>query len=79
MPFGVASAPAVFQKLMEQILQGLPGVACYLDDVLITGSNDKDHLEHLEAVLQHLHDRGLRLRNQNVLLCSFLLSIWAIR
>ena len=57
LPFGVASAPAVFQQLMEQVLQGLPGVACYLDDVLITGKNDRDHLEHL-GVLQHLHERG---------------------
>ena len=42
LPFGVASAPAVFQQLMEQILKGLQGVACYLDDVLITGRNDQD-------------------------------------
>ena len=53
LPFGVASAPAVFQQLMEQILQGLPGVACYLDDVLITGRNDQDHLKHLEAILPY--------------------------
>ena len=59
LPFGVASAPAVSQQLVEQVLQGLPGVACYLDDVLITGRNGQDHLEHLEDVLQRLHDHGL--------------------
>ena len=69
LPFGVASAPAVFQHLMEQILQGLPGVACYLDDVLITGRNDQDHLKHLEAVLHCLHDRGLRLKKSK---CAFM-------
>ena len=69
LPFGVASAPAVFQQLMEQILQGLQGVACYLDDVLITGRNDRDHLEQLEAVLKRLHDRGLCLKRSK---CAFM-------
>ena len=69
LPFGVASAPAVFQQLMEQILQGLQGVACYLDDVLITGRNEQDNLEQLEAVLKRLHDRGLRLKKSK---CAFM-------
>jgi len=38
------------------------GVACYLDDVLlITGRNDQEHLECLEAVLKCQHDCGLHL------------------
>ena len=35
LPFGVASAPALFQKTMDTILQGLPGVKCYIDDILV--------------------------------------------
>jgi hypothetical protein len=38
LPFGVASAPAIFQKLMDTVLQGIPHVICYLDDILVTGS-----------------------------------------
>ena len=43
LPFGVASAPVVFQKLMEQTLQGIQGVAYYLDDVFITGKMPTNH------------------------------------
>ena len=45
LPFGIASAPALFQQQMEKILQGIPNTTCYLDDVLITGHDDKKHLE----------------------------------
>ena len=44
LPFGVASAPALFQKTMDTILQGIPGVKCYIDDILVTGVNDQEHL-----------------------------------
>ena len=37
LPFGVALTPAIFQREMDEVLQGLPGVFCYLDDILITG------------------------------------------
>ena len=41
LPFGVASAPAVFQRTMENLLQGLKHICVYLD-ILITGSSEKD-------------------------------------
>ena len=44
LPFGIASAPAIFQHQMEKILQGIPNIACYLDDVLITGKDDSEHV-----------------------------------
>ena len=34
--YGVNSAPAIFQRTIDQILAGMDGVACYLDDILIT-------------------------------------------
>ena len=37
LPFGVASAPAIFQRAMENVLQGIPNVCVYLDDILVTG------------------------------------------
>ena len=41
LPYGVASAPAIFQKLMDQVLQGIDGVIYYLDDILITGQDSE--------------------------------------
>ena len=37
LPFGVAIAPAVFQRTMENLLQGLSNVCIYLDDILVIG------------------------------------------
>ena len=48
MPFGVASAPSVFQRTMDNLLQGLEHVAVYLDDILVTGRTQEDHLRTLE-------------------------------
>ena len=33
LPFSIASAPALFQCIMDQILQGMEKVTCYLDDI----------------------------------------------
>ena len=52
LPFGIASALAVFQRAMDTILQGIPHVACYLDDILVTGESEDQHLQHLEEVLR---------------------------
>ena len=62
LPYGVASAPAQFQKVMDTILQGIPRVICYIDDILITGSTDEQHLQNLEEVLQRLQQHGLRVQ-----------------
>lgn len=51
LPYGVASAPALFQKVMDTVLQGIPGVPCYIDDILFTGADDHKHLRTLEEVL----------------------------
>ena len=61
LPFGIASAPAIFQKLMDTVLQGLPHVICYIDDILITGNDDEEHLRNLTTVLERLREQGLRL------------------
>ena len=62
LPFGVASAPAIFQCTMESLLQGLKQVAVYIDDILITGQSEADHLRTLEEVLGRLEAACMRLK-----------------
>lgn len=66
--FGLANAPAIFQKAMENILSGLDGVLCLLDDICITGKDETEHLERLDAVLQRLQAAGLTLQRDK---CEF--------
>ena len=42
------SAPAIFQRVMEGVLKDIPGVVVYLDDILITGRTNTDHLKSLQ-------------------------------
>ena len=70
LPFGVAAAPAIFQRTMETILRGLPQVCVYLDDILVTGESETAHLQNLSAVLQRLETAGVRLKRGK---CSFML------
>lgn len=54
LPFGVKTAPATFQRIMEQVLRDLPGVQVYLDDILIGGESLDECYGHLRLVLERL-------------------------
>ena len=70
LPFGISSAPAIFQRTIENILQNLPHTCVYLDDILVTGKTESEHIKNLEEVLIRLEKAGLRLKKQK---CSFML------
>ncbi|KAL5491281.1 hypothetical protein EMCRGX_G016538 [Ephydatia muelleri] len=61
LPFGITSAPEIFQKRMSEILLGLDGVVCMMDDVLIFGPNQEIHDMRLKAVLQRVKSAGVTL------------------
>ena len=61
LPFGIASLPALFQRTMDIILQGLDHVASIQDDILITGK-DEEHMKNLNSVLSRLDHYSLRLQ-----------------
>ncbi len=60
--FGVASSPAIFQRTMDNLLQNIPHVAVYLDDIVVTGRTKEEHLQNLNQVLKRMSDAGLRLK-----------------
>ena len=62
--FGIASARAMFQRVMDNLIKGIPNVCGYLDDILVTGVNEVEHDRNLRKVLERLEKAGIRL-NEN--------------
>ena len=60
--FGPAPAPAIFQKLVDNLVSGIQYVAAYLDDVIVTGRTKEEHLHNLKQVLAALTEYGMKLR-----------------
>ena len=69
LPCGISSAPGIFQRVMDNLLQGLSGVAVYLDGILVTGATEEEHLGTLEKVLGRLETSGLRVKKKK---CQFM-------
>ena len=67
-PFGLFQAPAYFQRLVHEVLRGLPFTFGYLDDILIYSSEVEAHLEHLRKVFLRLREAKLKLKASK---CSF--------
>ena len=69
LPFGVSSAPSIFQRTMEGLLQGIEHISIYIDDILITGRTEEEHLHTLSEVLKRLEAAGMRLKREK---CIFM-------
>ena len=70
LPFGISAAPAIFQCTMESPLQSIPEVCVYIDDVLVTGTTEEDHLTNLTEVLRCMSATGMRLKRKQ---CAFMI------
>lgn len=68
LPFGITSAPEIFQKIMSELLHDMDGVALYMDDILIYGKSQKQHDDTLRAVLTKIKNSGLKLNKSK---CTF--------
>ena len=66
--FGVSSAPELFQQRINQVLEGLSGVLCLMDDVLVFGETQDEHDRRLKQVMEKLESTGVTL---NVDKCEF--------
>ncbi|KFD56677.1 hypothetical protein M513_02353 [Trichuris suis] len=60
-PYGLCSAASAFQGIMTEILQGLWGIVCYLDDIVVFGQSVDEHDRNLDAVLRRLQDYDVTL------------------
>ena len=61
MPFGISSAPEIFQRKLSTLLEGLDGVKVIMDDILVHGRNREEHDARHNAVLRIINDSGLKL------------------
>ena len=66
LPFGISSAPGIFQTVMESILSGIPGIFVYIDDVLVTRKSEEEYLSALEEVLCRIMESGLKTEERQV-------------
>ena len=52
MPFGLRDAAQTFQRLIDEVLRGLPFAFAYIDDVLIASRDINEHQDHLLQVFE---------------------------
>ena len=70
LPFGLAVSSEIFQKRLIVALEGLDGVVCVADDILVYGVGDneqqatQDHDEKLRKLMTRCSEQGIRLNNE---------------
>ncbi|XP_055526958.1 uncharacterized protein K02A2.6-like [Wyeomyia smithii] len=76
MPFGIAPAPEIFQVKLQETIQGLKGVECLADDILIYGSGEtlrealEDHNRNLKELFLQLDRNNVKLNLSKLKLCE---------
>ena len=72
MSFGLANAPATYQRLQKQCLGDLHLKICfiYLDDLIIFSKSFREHISRLEEVFQRIREYGLKLTPQNMFIIN---------
>ena len=69
-PMGLQGSPASFCKLIQYCMRELPGVLCYIDDILQHHADLKTHVETLELVFLRLRKYGMKLNVDKTHFCS---------
>ena len=70
MPYGIKPAKSIFQRLIENRLKNIPKTIVRIDDILVTGETDEEHLENLRKVLNVLSQMGVTVNEKCVFFCS---------
>ena len=66
MPFGIKSAPEVFQKSIQEILEGCEDTEVIIDNILIWSRDDAEHDQRLAALLDRIREKNLKLNKKKV-------------
>ena len=61
LPFGIKCAPEIFQRIMDNMLEGIQGAVAIMDDILVAGKNMKDHDVTLRKVIEKATEYNLKL------------------
>ncbi|GBN20834.1 Uncharacterized protein K02A2.6 [Araneus ventricosus] len=59
--YGLNGAPAIWQRYVDGLFQGMQGVKVFMDDATITGSDEMSHFEALEEFFKKCKEHGLKL------------------
>ncbi|XP_055706053.1 uncharacterized protein K02A2.6-like isoform X1 [Phlebotomus papatasi] len=62
--FGLSSSPAIFQKTIDGILQGIPKTAAYIDDIIVGGSSKEECRNNLIKVLERLSNFNVKVNKK---------------
>lgn len=68
LPFGVKSAPGIFQELMDNLIAGIDGCAAYLDDIIVCGRSQEEHDDSIRRLFERIEEYGIRVRLEK---CAF--------
>lgn len=66
--YGAANIPAIWQRQMQMVLQGIPNVLNFFDDILVFADNFDNLIQVLDSLLERIKTRGLRLNRAK---CTF--------
>lgn len=61
LPFGIKCAPEIFQRIMDQMLEGVPGAISVMDDILIAAPTVQEHDAILRRVVERATSSNLKL------------------
>lgn len=76
LPFGISSAPEIFQMKLQEVIQGLEGVECLADDILVFGVGEtleealQNHNRCLNNLLNRLNSKNVKLNKSKLKLCQ---------
>ena len=72
MPFGLCNAPETFERLMENVLEGLQfkTLLIYLDNIIIPCKTFEQGMEHLTEVFERLQKCKVKIKTQEISLIS---------